>query len=99
MNHPEGTTKFEVPVARIIAGGKDFFEFTGKAGDVVLAHPLTLHAESHNFSKRPRFLTARTIELSAPMNFNRADPGEFSLIERATLRALGRERLDFRRSA
>ena len=37
--------------------------------------------------------------LKEPMNFNRADPADFSLVELAVLKGLGVERLDFRPTA
>jgi hypothetical protein len=40
-------------------------------------------------------MTNPPVALKAPMNFNRANPDEFSLVERAVLRGLGVERLDF----
>jgi len=98
-DHPEGVTKFELPTKTIITGCKDFFEFSGRAGDVVLAMPYMMHKESVNHSKRARLLSARAIGLREPLDLNRADPREFSLIERTLLSGLGLERLDFRRTA
>jgi hypothetical protein len=41
-------------------------------------------------------MTNPPVVLKEPMNLNRDDPAEFSLIERATLHALGKDRYDFR---
>jgi hypothetical protein len=76
---------------------KRVVELTGKTGDVVLAHPYMLHSESRNIFERPRFFTVRGLDLRAPMNFNRKDKKDFSLVETAVLNALGVERLDFKR--
>ena len=94
--HPEGVAKQEIPCgARHF---QDFVELTGEAGDVVLLHPFMMHSESRNVSGRPRFLTARIVELKEPMNFNRSAAGEHSPVELAVLRGLGDKRLDFRRA-
>ncbi|GAB4128053.1 MAG: hypothetical protein Fur005_43860 [Roseiflexaceae bacterium] len=53
------------------------------------------YATSQNVIGQPRFMTNPPIVLREPMNLNRADPAEFSLLERATLHYLGLERLDF----
>jgi len=95
--HPEGANKQELPVLPIIRSCREFVELTGKAGDVVLAHPAMIHAESDNVSGEPRFFTVRILELAEPMNFNRADKKDFSLLESVVLRSLGKERLDFKR--
>jgi len=39
------------------------------------------------------------VALKAPLDFNRANPADFSLIERGVLRALGVDRYDFQLSA
>jgi hypothetical protein len=64
---------------------------TGEAGDVVLLHPFTLHATSQNVLGVPRFITNPPLALREPMRF---DPPT-SPVERAVLRGLGVERLDF----
>lgn len=97
--HPEGVayvegyTRFDF--APMLAGCRNFIEFTGRVGDVVLLHPYMLHASSPNLSGKPRFLTNPAVSLNAPMQLDRPDPDDFSLVERAILRGLGVERLDF----
>jgi hypothetical protein len=85
-----------------LLGGEDlisqctsFVETTGGLGDVVLM----LHAVSQNHRGTARFITNPPIALKEPMDFDRADPGEHSPVERAVLRALGVDRLDFRPTA
>ncbi|HZP83548.1 MAG TPA: phytanoyl-CoA dioxygenase family protein [Chthonomonadaceae bacterium] len=91
--YAEGYTRFDfVPM---LAECHDFIECTGRAGDIVLLHPFMLHASSQNLSGTPRFLTNPCFSLQEPMNFNRANPDDFSLVEQAALRGLGVERLDF----
>jgi ectoine hydroxylase-related dioxygenase (phytanoyl-CoA dioxygenase family) len=84
---------------RFIAGCQDVIEMTGKAGDIVLLHPFVLHASSQNTLRRPRFITNPCVTLTAPMEFDRPDPADFSLVERAVLRGLGVERYAFPRTA
>jgi hypothetical protein len=57
----------------------------------VLLHPFTLHATSQNVLGVARFITNPPLALREPMRF---DPPQ-SLVERAILRGLGVDRLDF----
>lgn len=93
--HPEGVRPKEFDYADLIGQCHDFVEMSGKAGDVVLLHPYTLHATSQNVIKAGRLITNPPLQLREPMNFNRPNPDDFSLIERAILRGLGVDRLDF----
>ena len=98
-NHPEGLLPAEAGFGDLIHQCSDFVELTGRAGDVVLLHPYILHSSSNNPSGRPRFITNPNVTLAEPMNFNRDDPADHSLVELAVLRALDVERLDFRPTA
>src|SRR6185369_4311545 len=80
----------------LIAQCTSFVETTGRLGDVVLMHPYVLHAVSQNHRGTARFITNPPITLREPMRFDRPDPVEHSPVERAVLRALGVERLDYR---
>ncbi|HEY1698873.1 MAG TPA: hypothetical protein VGG75_04040 [Trebonia sp.] len=93
--HPEGVLPHEFPYADLIGQCHDFVEMTGKVGDVVLLHPFTLHATSQNVLGVSRIITNPGLALRAPMNFGRPDAGDLSLTERAVLRALRTDRLDF----
>lgn len=62
-------------------------------------HPFMLHASSQNTLRKPRFMSNPPVVLKEPMNLNRDNPEDFSLLERATLHYLGLERLDFRPTA
>lgn len=73
-----------------------FVEMTGEPGDVVLLHPLMLHSASKNHLRTVRVITNPPVSLRAPFNFNRADPAEYSIVERKTLREIGVDRLDFK---
>lgn len=96
--HPEGVLPGETG-SHLIHECEEFMEVTGKTGDVALLHPFMLHASSQNPSGRPRFMTNPTVMLKEPMNFNRENPDDFSLVERLVLDALGVERYDFQPSA
>jgi hypothetical protein len=94
-DHPEGVLPDDFDYTGLIGQCRDFVEMTGRAGDVVLLHPYTLHATSQNVLGVARIITNPALALREPMNFNRTDPGDFSLVEQAVLRGLGVERLDF----
>lgn len=73
----------------------DFREITARTGDVFLLHPFMLHASSQNVLGIPRFMTNPPIKLREPMQFNRANPNDFSPVELAVLRGLRVDRLDY----
>jgi hypothetical protein len=55
-----------------------------------------LHASSQNVIGIPRFMSNPPIVLKEPMNLNRENPEDFSLLEKATLHYIGLERYDFK---
>jgi len=93
--HPEGVLPGDFDYAELIGQCRDFVEMTGDAGDVVLLHPYTLHATSQNVLGVSRIITNPALALREPMNFNRPDVDDFSLVEQAVLRGLCLDRLDF----
>ena len=96
--HPEGVSPGGAPEASfgsLIHQCREFVELTGRVGDVALIHPYLLHASSQNLSGKARFITNPPVMLREPMRFDRPDPADFSPVERAVLRGLGVERLDF----
>jgi hypothetical protein len=94
-DHPEGVLPRDFDYAGLIGQCRDFVEMTGEAGDVVLLHPFTLHATSQNVLGLGRIITNPPLSLREPMNFDRPDPDDFSLIEQAILRGLGVGRLAY----
>ncbi|MBC8103987.1 MAG: hypothetical protein H7Z41_15545 [Cytophagales bacterium] len=98
-DHPEGVTPNGFGFGNMIQECTDFAEATGEVGDVYLLHPYILHASSQNALRRPRYITNPPVGLKEPMNFNRENPDDFSLIEQTVLRGLGVERLDFQPTA
>lgn len=72
---------------------KRFLELTGEVGDVVLMHPLMLHSASKNYTRELRVISNPPVALKVPFLFDREDVGEYSLVEKKTLKALGVDRL------
>jgi len=70
-----------------------FVEATGVVGDVYLLHPLMLHSASNNQLRKVRVITNPPVSIKEPFCFDRED-GDYSLVERKTMRALGKERLE-----
>jgi len=66
-----------------------FVELTGSVGDVILCHALMPHSASKNHLRIPRFITNPPVTLKEPLNFNRADPADYSLVEQKVLNTLG----------
>jgi hypothetical protein len=98
-DHPEGVPNDGPAFSALIDKCEEFVEVTGEVGDFILLHPFMLHASSNNHSPNVRFMTNPPVVLKEPMNLNRADPDDFSLIERATLHALAADRYDFHPTA
>jgi hypothetical protein len=72
----------------------EFYEVTGKIGDVVLMHPFMAHSASRNGLRIPRIITNPPVSLNDEFNFDREDPKDYSLVELKTLKSLGKERLE-----
>jgi Phytanoyl-CoA dioxygenase (PhyH) len=104
-DHPQGTYPADyagrppdvpvIPYDELAASCGEFVEATGEAGDVYLLHPYILHAKAQNVLWRPRIITNPPLALAEAMRFDRADPHDFSLVERAVLRALDVPRFEF----
>ncbi|KAF2707389.1 hypothetical protein K504DRAFT_458829 [Pleomassaria siparia CBS 279.74] len=70
-----------------------FVEVTGVVGDVYLLHPLMLHSANNNMLRRVRVITNPPVSIQEPFCFDRQD-GKYSVVERKTLKALGKESLE-----
>lgn len=70
-----------------------FVEATGVVGDVYLLHPLMLHSASNNQLRNVRVITNPPVSIKEPFCFDRED-GNYSIVERKTMRAVGKDRLD-----
>jgi len=95
-DHPEGVAPRDFDFPGLVSQCTRFEEVTGVAGDFYIVHPFMLHASSNNILGRPRFMSNPPVVLKEPMNLNRQNSDDFSLLERATLHYLGLERLDFK---
>lgn len=95
LEHPEGVMPGGFRFQEMAAQCHDFIEITGEVGDVVLIHPFVLHASSQNPSGIPRFITNPAVSFLEPMCFHREKPEEYNMVERAVLRGLGVDHLDF----
>ena len=85
--HPDSVQSYIQP--HMIMECSEFEELTGKAGDLAIIHPYMVHRVAGNPSGRPRFAQFPSIKLSQPMQFQRDDPGEYSLSELVVLKELG----------
>lgn len=94
--HPEGIDPGEFDFQSLISQCEDFVEVTGEVGDVIIMHPFMLHASSPNHSGKVRFITNPPIILKEPLKLNRPEKEAYSLLELATLNALGLESYNFK---
>ena len=100
LEHPEGLHPDSVQGAGYLIPGLieqcgKYEELIGEAGDVAILHPYMLHRVCSNPSPRPRFIQNVAVQLKEPMQFNR-DDANYSLVELATLAALGTSRFEYR---
>jgi len=89
---PEDTLEWFCNVAKSMPE-EAFVEATGKVGDVYFLHPLMLHSASNNKLRQLRIITNPPVSLKEPFSFDREDESQYSVVEKKTLAALGRERL------
>ena len=94
--HPEGVLPGGFDFPGLIGQCREFEEATAEAGDVYLLHPFLLHAASQNPLRVIRIITNPPVHLREPMQFNRANPADFSPVERGVLAALGVDSYDFK---
>ncbi|EMD00309.1 hypothetical protein BAUCODRAFT_30792 [Baudoinia panamericana UAMH 10762] len=73
-----------------------FVETTGKVGDVYLLHPLMLHSTSNNKLRNLRIITNPPVSLKEPFRFSREDESQYSVVERKTMAALGKDKIDYK---
>lgn len=92
--HPDFTREKDLAWFNALAKeSTEFVEAHGQCGDVYLLHPLMLHSASSNALRNVRIITNPPVSLNEPFEFNRED-GAYSLVEQATLRAVGKDRLE-----
>jgi hypothetical protein len=66
----------------------NFHEVTGAAGDVVLAHPFLFHSRGMKHYGPPRIISNTEASLREPMVLKRANPNDYSTLERSIVQAL-----------
>jgi hypothetical protein len=94
--HPEGVEPNGFPWHDLIGQCRDFRETTGRAGDVFLLHPFTLHTSSFNHRPEARLMINPSGLLRAPMRYDRRSDGSaYSPMEQVVLDALGVDHYDF----
>lgn len=92
--HPDFTAERNLEWFNSVAtvgADEDYVEACGETGDVYLLHPLMLHSATNNAKRNARIITNPPVSLRKPFNFDRGDDKKgYSLVERATLRMLGK---------
>ncbi len=86
--HPEGLTHRELFDEVLAEPLGDFLELTGAAGDVVLGHPWLFHTRGYKHGGPPRFISNTEAGLMEPMVLERANPADYSVLERSIRLAL-----------
>jgi hypothetical protein len=89
--HPEGLSHLELFREVLSRPIGNFHEITGQAGDVIFAHPFMFHTRGYKHGGPPRIISNTEAGLRAPMNFARANPADYSVLERSILHALEEE--------
>jgi hypothetical protein len=95
-DHPEGVHPLEFPTADLMRRCKVRREAVGEAGDYYLMHGTMLHSVSPNPRRKLRAISNTIFALKEPLQFDRENPDEYSLLEQVVLRGLGVDRYDFR---
>ncbi len=66
----------------------NFHEITGAVGDVVLAHSFLFYTRGFKSDGPPRIISNTEAGLTRPLQLNRRDPREYSVLELSILGAL-----------
>jgi hypothetical protein len=86
--HPEGISHLDLFREVLSEPLGNFVEMTGRAGDVVLAHPFLFHSRGHKHGGPPRIISNTEAGLNAPMQLFRPDPADYSVLEQSIRVAL-----------
>jgi hypothetical protein len=87
-NHPEGMDHEDLFTEALSEPLGNFYEVTGSAGDVVLAHPFLFHNKGMKHGGPPRIISNTEASLRYPMRLDRTDSAEHSVLEHSIRRAL-----------
>jgi len=86
--HAEGLSHRELIVEALAQPLGDFWEVTGSAGDVILAHPFLFHTRGMKHNGSPRIISNVEAPLLRPLNLKRSNPEEYSILEWSIVKAL-----------
>ncbi|MFJ3308839.1 phytanoyl-CoA dioxygenase family protein [Streptomyces sp. NPDC086549] len=86
--HPEGLTHKELFDHVLSEPLGNVTELTGRAGDVVLAHPFLFHTRGFKHTGPPRFISNTEAGLTAPLRLRRTDGSAYSVLEESIRTAL-----------
>ena len=86
--HPEGIAHLDLFSEVLSEPLGNFHEVTGAAGDVVLAHPFLFHTRGIKRRGPPRIISNTEASLRERMILNRAEPNDYSVLERSIIRAV-----------
>jgi len=95
LDRPEGVHPNAFPWDDLMRQCPDRLEITGQAGDAFLLHPFMLHTMSPNPDRKIRAIANPLWVLTEPMQLNRQNYSDYSVIERAILRGLNKSSVDF----
>jgi hypothetical protein len=86
--HPEGISHFNLFSEVLAEPIGNFVESTGKAGDVVLAHPFLFHTRGMKHRGPPRIISNTEASLKQPLVLQRQNPEDYSVLELSIIQAL-----------
>jgi hypothetical protein len=89
--HPHGICHLDLFREVLSEPLGNFYEITGQAGDVVLAHPFMFHSRGYKHEGPPRIISNTEAGLLTPMNLARVNPRDYSVLERSIRQALEEE--------
>ncbi|MBO3749483.1 phytanoyl-CoA dioxygenase family protein [Streptosporangiaceae bacterium NEAU-GS5] len=89
--HPEGMDHRDLFREVLSVPIGDFYEVTGSAGDVVLAHPFLFHTKGMKHRGAPRIISNTEAGLRRPMTLAGAPGDEYTILEQSIRRALREE--------
>jgi hypothetical protein len=86
--HPEGISHLGLFAETLKEPLGNFYEVTGAAGDVVLAHPFLFHTRGMKHCGPPRIISNTEAPLRRPIRVDGAQADGLSTLERAIVQAL-----------
>ena len=93
--HPEGVHPNEFPTSELMAQCRIRQEAVGEAGDYYLMNGYMMHSVSANPNRKLRCISNNVFALNEPLQLNRGNAADYSLLEQGVLRGLGVDHYDF----